>query len=124
MFSANASLGLCSACLDLDSTAVQRRTRRRHPRLVLKKHPPPSAAESPKPPFETAFERLEWRSIGPANMGGRTADVEGFRETRMSFTSRRLPGGLLENGERGDDLEADFRAAGNHFHRGHRTRSQ
>ena len=24
-----------------------------------------------------AFERLEWRSIGPANMGGRTADVEG-----------------------------------------------
>lgn len=31
----------------------------------------------PKPPFEVAFERLEWRSIGPANMGGRTADVEG-----------------------------------------------
>ncbi|MCI0491243.1 MAG: hypothetical protein L0229_32025 [Blastocatellia bacterium] len=25
-----------------------------------------------------AFERLEWRSIGPANMGGRTADVEGI----------------------------------------------
>ncbi len=24
-----------------------------------------------------SFERLEWRSIGPANMGGRTADVEG-----------------------------------------------
>ncbi len=24
-----------------------------------------------------AFEHLEWRSIGPANMGGRTADVEG-----------------------------------------------
>jgi len=23
------------------------------------------------------FERLEWRSIGPANMGGRTSDVEG-----------------------------------------------
>ena len=23
------------------------------------------------------FERLEWRSIGPCNMGGRTADVEG-----------------------------------------------
>jgi photosystem II stability/assembly factor-like uncharacterized protein len=28
-------------------------------------------------PMEQAFERLEWRSIGPANMGGRTADVEG-----------------------------------------------
>jgi len=24
-----------------------------------------------------AFDRLEWRSIGPANMGGRTSDVEG-----------------------------------------------
>ena len=38
--------------------------------------PAPSAAGS-KPPFEEAFQRLEWRSIGPANMGGRTTDVEG-----------------------------------------------
>ncbi|HEU4710109.1 MAG TPA: hypothetical protein VFS76_01015 [Pyrinomonadaceae bacterium] len=30
-----------------------------------------------KSPLETAFARLEWRSIGPANMGGRIADVEG-----------------------------------------------
>jgi photosystem II stability/assembly factor-like uncharacterized protein len=35
------------------------------------------ANEISKSPFEKAFERLEWRSIGPANMGGRTADVEG-----------------------------------------------
>ena len=47
--------------------------------------PSPSPEETPapvsdttfKPTFESAFERLEWRSIGPANMGGRTADVEG-----------------------------------------------
>jgi photosystem II stability/assembly factor-like uncharacterized protein len=42
--------------------------------------PQPSATPTPqdsKPPFEAAFDRLEWRSIGPANMGGRTADVEG-----------------------------------------------
>lgn len=32
---------------------------------------------SNKSPFTPAFERLEWRSIGPANMGGRGADVEG-----------------------------------------------
>ena len=38
---------------------------------------PASANEASKPTFENAFERLEWRSIGPANMGGRTADVEG-----------------------------------------------
>lgn len=31
----------------------------------------------PKSPLETAFSRLEWRSIGPANMGGRITDVEG-----------------------------------------------
>jgi photosystem II stability/assembly factor-like uncharacterized protein len=46
--------------------------------------PSPSPEETPatndtssKTPFEEAFQRLEWRSIGPANMGGRTADVEG-----------------------------------------------
>jgi photosystem II stability/assembly factor-like uncharacterized protein len=45
--------------------------------------PSPSPAETPsaeavaKTPFEEAFQRLEWRSIGPANMGGRVADVEG-----------------------------------------------
>jgi len=32
---------------------------------------------SPKSAVESALERLEWRSIGPANMGGRVADVEG-----------------------------------------------
>ena len=30
-----------------------------------------------KSPLEQAFSRLEYRSIGPANMGGRVADVEG-----------------------------------------------
>jgi photosystem II stability/assembly factor-like uncharacterized protein len=47
--------------------------------------PSPSPRETPAPasnntsrtPYEEAFEKLEWRSIGPANMGGRTADVEG-----------------------------------------------
>lgn len=33
--------------------------------------------EPVKSPIEGAFSRLEWRSIGPANMGGRVADVEG-----------------------------------------------
>jgi photosystem II stability/assembly factor-like uncharacterized protein len=39
--------------------------------------PAESKEEQAKPPIEKAFGRLEWRSIGPANMGGRTADVEG-----------------------------------------------
>jgi photosystem II stability/assembly factor-like uncharacterized protein len=33
--------------------------------------------ESQKSSVEGALEKLEWRSIGPANMGGRVADVEG-----------------------------------------------
>jgi photosystem II stability/assembly factor-like uncharacterized protein len=32
---------------------------------------------TPKSPYEEAFSRLEYRSIGPAIMGGRIADVEG-----------------------------------------------
>lgn len=43
--------------------------------------PSPQASPSPavptKPPLEGALDRLEWRSIGPANMGGRISDVEG-----------------------------------------------
>lgn len=40
--------------------------------------PAPAKDDKSKSPFEKAFERLEWRSIGPANMGGRIADVEGI----------------------------------------------
>ncbi len=40
--------------------------------------PSPAKADSVKPSIEKAFDRLEWRSIGPANMGGRIADVEGI----------------------------------------------
>jgi photosystem II stability/assembly factor-like uncharacterized protein len=39
--------------------------------------PAPGKQDSSKSTFEKAFERLEWRSIGPANMGGRTTDIEG-----------------------------------------------
>lgn len=35
------------------------------------------AAQSDKPTVSTATANLSWRSIGPANMGGRIADVEG-----------------------------------------------
>ena len=38
---------------------------------------PQSDQDQNKTPLEKAFEHLEWRSIGPANMGGRVADVEG-----------------------------------------------
>ena len=48
----------------------------------LSASPSPSPTATPtetaaKGSFEEAFQKLEWRSIGPANMGGRAADVEG-----------------------------------------------
>ncbi|HKZ03752.1 MAG TPA: hypothetical protein VJ180_16030 [Pyrinomonadaceae bacterium] len=36
-----------------------------------------AAEDASRTPIERSLARLEWRSIGPANMGGRTADVEG-----------------------------------------------
>jgi len=43
--------------------------------------PQPSATPETQPEDATtetrSFDRLEWRSIGPANMGGRVSDVEG-----------------------------------------------
>jgi photosystem II stability/assembly factor-like uncharacterized protein len=36
-----------------------------------------NSTDQPQSALEEAFSRLEWRSIGPANMGGRIADVEG-----------------------------------------------
>jgi photosystem II stability/assembly factor-like uncharacterized protein len=39
--------------------------------------PAQETPQAPSSPLEKAFERLEWRSIGPAIMGGRIADVEG-----------------------------------------------
>lgn len=45
--------------------------------IQAQSQPSQSTKESAKSPFESALSRLEWRSIGPANMGGRVADVEG-----------------------------------------------
>src|SRR5688500_5040156 len=63
--------------------------------------PTPQASPSPaedksKTPFEKAFERLEWRSIGPANMGGRTADVEGVPGNPNVVYAATASGGLFK----------------------------
>ncbi len=40
------------------------------------------------------FERLEWRAIGPANMGGRTADIEGVPGNPALVYAATASGGL------------------------------
>jgi len=42
-------------------------------------------SQTPPPSILRTFERLEWRSSGPANMGGRTADVEGVSGKRLKL---------------------------------------
>jgi photosystem II stability/assembly factor-like uncharacterized protein len=44
--------------------------------------------------MQKTFERLEWRSIGPANMGGRTADVEGVPGDPSTVYVATASGGL------------------------------
>ncbi len=53
-----------------------------------------SGAEQTKSPFENAFSRLEWRSIGPANMGGRAVDVEGVPGNPNVVYAATASGGL------------------------------
>ncbi len=54
-----------------------------------------------KSPFEKAFERLEWRSIGPANMGGRATDVEGVPGKPNIVYAASAAGGLFKTSNGG-----------------------
>ncbi len=64
--------------------------------LAAAAQPQQATPQSTQTPAETpedattatkSFERLEWRSIGPANMGGRVADIEGVAGDPKSSTS-------------------------------------
>src|ERR1051325_1567043 len=58
----------------------------------------PTPAEHPEDSTtETkSFERLEWRSIGPANMGGRVADIEGVAGNPNVVYVATASGGLFK----------------------------
>lgn len=57
----------------------------------------PTPSPSPvKPTNESAFGGLEWRSIGPANMGGRMADVEGVPGDPNIVYAATASGGLFK----------------------------
>jgi photosystem II stability/assembly factor-like uncharacterized protein len=62
---------------------------------------PPQPTPSPEQPEDAttetkSFERLEWRSIGPANMGGRVADVEGVAGNPNVVYVATASGGLFK----------------------------
>src|SRR5215211_1962058 len=59
--------------------------------------PTPTPAQPEDASTETkSFERLEWRSIGPANMGGRVADIEGVNGNANVVYVATASGGLFK----------------------------
>ena len=66
----------------------------------------------PQSPFETAFSRLEWRSIGPANMGGRVADVEGVAGDPNIVYVASASGGLCKTTNGGTTWKPIFERQG------------
>jgi len=59
--------------------------------------PTPTPANPGDETTETkSFERLEWRSIGPANMGGRIADIEGVAGNANIVYVATASGGLFK----------------------------
>src|ERR1044071_4789352 len=59
-----------------------------------------------------SFERLEWRSIGPANMGGRVADVEGVPGNPNIVYVGTASGGILKTTNGGDTWRPIFERQG------------
>src|SRR5678810_543448 len=66
----------------------------------------------PKSPYEEAFSRLEYRSIGPANMGGRIADVEGVPGDPNVVYVARASGGLWKTTNGGVSWKPIFEREG------------
>ena len=72
----------------------------------------PAKEDQNKSPLEKAFERLEWRSIGPANMGGRVADVEGIAGDPNVVYIATASGGLWKTANGGFTWKSIFERQG------------
>src|SRR5919205_312516 len=69
--------------------------------LAQQQQATPQSAQTPEQPEDAttatkSFERLEWRSIGPANMGGRVADIEGVAGNPNVVYVATASGGLFK----------------------------
>src|ERR687889_353456 len=79
-------------CLALGAQArqAQQATPQSSPSPTPSEHPEDASTET------KSFERLEWRSIGPANMGGRVADIEGVTGNPNVVYVATASGGLFK----------------------------
>lgn len=74
----------------------------------------PKAEQKPKPapkapsPLEQAVGRQAWRSIGPANMGGRITSLAIYERTPRIWYAATASGGLLKTVDNGITFEHQF----------------
>ncbi|MEP6919868.1 MAG: hypothetical protein ABI967_02000 [bacterium] len=98
------------------STSAQELTASPSPTPTPAASPQPSPKPSPedlsKSRMERAFERMEWRSIGPANMGGRTVDVEGVPGDPNIVYAATASGGLWKTTNGGINWKPIFERQG------------
>ena len=71
-----------------------------------------TAEDQNKSPLEKALQQLEWRSIGPANMGGRGVDVEGVPGNPSIVYAAAASGGLWKTTNGGMTWKPIFERAG------------
>jgi len=57
---------------------------------------------------EDLMEEMRWRSIGPANMGGRVSDVEGIPSPSKTFWVATAAGGLWKTTNNGSTFKSQF----------------
>ncbi len=74
--------------------------------------PSPVKADTSKSAFENALNGLQWRSIGPANMGGRIADVEGVPGNLNVVYVATASGGLFKTVNGGNTWKPLFEKQG------------
>lgn len=68
----------------------------------------PTAAQQPAPITPDAFGELEWRSIGPATVGGRLTDIAGIPGDPSIFYIASASGGLFKTTNTGTTFEPIF----------------
>ncbi|RMH22021.1 MAG: hypothetical protein D6701_01765 [Gemmatimonadetes bacterium] len=69
--------------------------------VLLALAPPHAAAQLTRPLSEQELESMRWRSIGPANMGGRVTDVEGLPTPSKTFFVATATGGIWKTTNNG-----------------------
>ncbi|MFQ5678582.1 MAG: hypothetical protein ACE5HP_03905 [Gemmatimonadota bacterium] len=70
--------------------------------------PAADASAQPSGRLQTVLNSLEWRSIGPANMGGRVSAIEGVPGDPLTFWVGGADGGVFKTTNGGTTFEVQF----------------